>query len=443
MLTLASLVPDAIAEWSRRATGTDLRGHSVATQVAMFGFSRFRPTQDRILRILLGTLTRAALSVIALASCRDETPSNGGLGGPGAERVAWRVGVISPYSGGMIATDADRLYAYESGTSLAAIGLHDQRVKWRIATNESNFDSPLRGISICGGKVVFGSYSAMYGATPLTGDRAWRVQPSLGGSLQLGAPVCADSTVFIGTSQQLRVYAIDARSGLEKWAADLNPASGSRGLVFTPSVADGVVIACTREFTAPFAGMVVGLDASTGRELWRYRWPPLAPTVDAGCAKPTAAGNGLALASVDDGRVFAFDLRSGALRWTHPPIEGFLTPGEERPIAITNGVVMIGSLSGILTGVELTTGRQLWRIGSRDASYETNIIDPLVGDQNQFVGINQSGWALAIDAQTGRRQWTVQRGKQLNERILFASGVLTPDLFIAIGSDAVYAIRRY
>jgi outer membrane protein assembly factor BamB len=392
---------------------------------------------------VFGALITTALSAAAIAGCRDSAVTNGGSTGPGAERVAWRVNIVSPPSGGMIATDADRVYVYESGTSMVAIGLRDQRVKWRLGTYESNFDSPLRGIVLCGGRVVFGSFSALYGAVPSTGELAWRAQPSLNGSLQRGAPVCAESTVFVGSGEQLRVYAFDARSGSEKWAVDLNPTSGARGFVFTPSVSDGVVVACTREFSTPFAGMVIGLDATSGRELWRYRWLPLAPTVDAGCAKPTASGAGLALASVDDGRVFAFDLRSGAVRWTHPPVEGYLTPFEERPIAITDGVVMVGSLSGILSGVELSTGRQLWRIGSIAAADQTNIIDPLVGDQHQFVGINESGWALAIDAQSGRREWTVQRGKQLNERALFASGVLTPDLFIAIGSDAIYALRRF
>lgn len=394
------------------------------------------------MRVTIGKTLCVALAVAPLSGCREGVPFDGSSG-LGAERVAWRVGIISPYSGGMIATDADRVYAYESGTSIAAFGLRDQRVKWTLATNESNFDSPLRGVTLCGGNVVFGSYSALYGAAPISGDRVWRLQPSLGGALQLGAPVCADSTVFLGTSQQQRVYAVNARTGTERWVVDLTPPSGSRGFVFTPSFSDGVVVACTREFTTPFGGTVIGLDAETGRELWKFRWPPLAPTVDAGCAKPTAAVAGLALASVDDGRVFAFDLRTGALRWTHPPIEGFLTPGEERPIAITDGVVMVGSLSGILTGLELTTGRQLWRIGSRATAFETNIIDPLVGDRGQFIGINESGWALAIDAQTGRQQWTVKPGKQLNQRILFASGVLTPDLFIAIGSDGIYGIRRF
>ena len=376
-------------------------------------------------------------------ACAFGETATGGSTGVGAARVAWRVDIVSPATGGMIAADAERLYVYESGVSVVAIGLSDQRLKWRQGTNESNFDSPLRGISLCGGQVVFGSFSALYGAAPSTGAVSWRMQPSLGGALQLGAPVCSDSTVYIATSQLQRVYAVNAHTGAERWAVDLTPPSGARGFVFTPSVSDGVVVACTREFTTPFGGLVIGLDAVSGGELWRYRWSPLAPTVDAGCAKPTVAGGGLGLASVDDGRIFAFDLHSGAIRWTHAPVEGYLTPSEERPIAITDGVVMVGSLSGILTGLELSTGRQIWRIGSIAAIYETNIIDPLVGDKGQFVGINESGWALAINARTGARQWTVQRGKKTNERILFASGVLTPDLFIAIGSDAVYALRRY
>ena len=394
-------------------------------------------------RLVRRQSTRVFAAALAMNGCAFGDTATGGSTGVGAARVAWRVDIVSPATAGMIAADAERLYVYESGASMVAIGLADQRIKWRLGTNEIDVDRPLRGISLCGGTVVFGSISAVYGAVPSTGALSWRLQPSLGGALYLGAPVCSDSTVYIGTSQQQRVYAVNARTGTERWAVDLTPPSGARGFVWTPSVSDGVVVACTREFTTPFGGLVIGLDAASGRELWRYRWSPLAPTVDAGCAEPTAAGGGLGLASVDDGRVFAIDLHSGVIRWTQVPVEGYLTRTEERPSAITDAVVMVGSLSGILTGLELSTGRQLWRIGSIAAIYETNIIDPLVGDKGQFVGINEGGWALAIDARTGARQWTVQRGKKTNERILFASGVLTPDLFIAIGSDAVYALRRY
>jgi outer membrane protein assembly factor BamB len=393
---------------------------------------------SRSLRTLIPSLL---VTTCVLVGCHGDEPPTGGNGTARPGTVVWRVGIASPSRAGTLAADTSHVYVYRGGLAISAIRLRDHTEAWTAASDEvgdPNFS--MRGVSVCGQNVIFGSPSVGYAVNARTGERQWKWRPSAGGLLSYAAPTCAAGNVLITTGSPMRVYAVDATTGVEKWAANLDRRSGGNGFVATPRVADGVVIACTREFGVPLGGMIVGLEQTTGREIWRYEWQPQAPIKDAGCAQFVAVGGGLALGSADDGRIFALDLQSGVLRWTLPAIAGFLSPGDERPISILDGVVIVGSLSNIVVAADLATGRELWR--TEDALPGATVVNRgFVGDGGQFAAANLSGWALAFDARTGQRPWTV-KPVSVTERVLFGPGVLTPTLYIAVGSDGIYAIRR-
>ena len=377
-----------------------------------------------------------------LDACGDRTPTGGGKPSPGS--VAWRAGTIrSPLSAGSLAVDSNHVYTYRSGLAISAVRLSDRSIVWSASADEA-FDNgfPLKGTARCGDQVVFGSSGALYGVSPTNGQRSWRWQGSRRGFLLYTAPVCNAGTIFVGTGRPMFMYAIDANTGRELWAADLSIGGVDDGFVTTPQFSDGVVVGCTRQFTDPITGMIAGVDANTGAVLWRHTWSPELPTRNASCSVSVAAADGIAVGAADDGRVFGLDLRTGALRWTAPKIAGYVTGRDERPVWIVDGVVMVGSLSGVVTGLDLQTGTERWKSVDTDRVIST-IIDPsLSGDRGQFTGANTSGQILSFDATTGRRLWTTTPSGKLNEKLLFGPGVLTRDLLIAVASDGLYAIWR-
>jgi outer membrane protein assembly factor BamB len=383
-----------------------------------------------------------ALAFVLTSGCTDTI---GGLlsDGRNGDRVVWKAADIrSPVSASALAADSTFVFAYTSSQSIAAARLTDGRTAWSATADETtNVAAVPKGLSYCAGTVVFGSYLALYGVEPATGARRWRWRPSIGGGFDTGYPVCAEGTVYVGTSVRMRLYAVDARTGRERWSIDVGSQPNANGFVATPAVTADVVIGCTREFTLPKTGMAIGVDAATGRERWRYRWDA-APSSngDASCALFVAAADGIAVVAADDGRLFGLDATSGALRWTAPATgEAAVRQRDERPITISNGVVVAGSATGIVVGVDLATGGELWRTPPDDL---TSMIDGLASDAGQVVGVTQSGWALAFDSRTGARQWTVKSSNVQNVRLLFDTGVLTKDLFIAVSPDALYALRR-
>ena len=238
----------------------------------------------------------------------------------------------------------------------------------------------------------------------------------------------------------MRLYALDAVTGAERWVANLDRSSGGNGFVAPPRVGEGVVIACTREFGTPLKGMIAALDAGTGREMWRYQWTPFPPFENASCGRFVAVARSLAIGALDDGRIVALELRTGVVRWTAPPVAGLQSSLDERPLAIVDDTILaLGSLSGTVTAVHIDTGRRLWQT---PALTETVINNGLLADRGQVVAVSLSGWAMAFDAKTGAKQWTVRANAALTERAMYSPGVLSPSLFIAAATDGLYAIRR-
>ena len=72
-----------------------------------------------------------------------------------------------------------------------------------------------------------------------------------------------DGTVFFGSSADHKVYALDLKTGVEKWAFY------TQGPVrFAPVIRDG------RVYVASDDGHLYCLDSSTGKEMWRFRGGP-------------------------------------------------------------------------------------------------------------------------------------------------------------------------
>ncbi len=70
------------------------------------------------------------------------------------------------------------------------------------------------------------------------------------------SPAVADGLVFSGTSNQ-KFYAVDARTGQEKWRVEIGLYVRS-----SPAVVNGIV------YFGDWLGKLYALDAQTGQEKW-------------------------------------------------------------------------------------------------------------------------------------------------------------------------------
>jgi outer membrane protein assembly factor BamB len=178
------------------------------------------------------------------------------------------------------------------------------------------------------------------------------------------------------------VVAMDARTGSEQWRATIGPTyrghEGSHdGPISTPAVQGGEVFALGPN------GHLVGLDATTGKELWRH---DLVKEFNA-----AAPAYGFASSPLIDGQLvyvptggekspglLAVDRRTGKLVWSAAP--GQNASYSSPVIGIVAGTRQVISAAGDrIFAVTPDTGRVLWRVkgpGSGESVANAPIILP-------------------------------------------------------------------
>lgn len=377
-----------------------------------------------------------ALPFLFLTSCADPPVEPGSASGS----IAWTVpAIVSPARLATLATDGQHVFAHSDFGRIVSVRLSDRRVVWTAAADETVGVPGLRGVALCDGRVVFSSYLALYGAVPATGTRLWR--RLVPGTTEHSTPVCVGGSVFLTSSLSARaVYALDPASGATRWVTELPQINHDR-ILWGPTVDDDVVAVCTRIFTTPLSGELAVLDRRTGATRWRTMFPAVSPDAPNGCRFPPALAGGLVVASLDDGRLLAYEVATGGLRWTAPGAYEFPNALDERPLGVSGDVIIAGSLRGFIIGHDVQTGQERWRwiLGNGVGSV---VWGNWAVDGSMIVGTNPSGSAIAMDARTGQPRWVVAKGIALNERIFRPTGVLTPDLYISATSSGLVAIRR-
>ncbi|MBL9132601.1 MAG: PhnD/SsuA/transferrin family substrate-binding protein [Verrucomicrobiaceae bacterium] len=190
------------------------------------------------------------------------------------------------------------------------------------------------------------------------------------------------------------------------WQADL-PSDGIGGLVAT----ENVVIASCRD-TLDESDVWLCLDASSGRERWRYVSPAPARTpLDYGNsprATPLIAEGRLFLLGAF-GHLHCLDLSNGELIWTsHLPLE-FGAPLPKwghaaSPLLIDKKlIVQPGGAEASIIALDPETADLIWHTPGRRAAY-ASLIHATVNGKPQLIGLDEKtvgAWAPA----TGKRLW--------------------------------------
>ena len=138
------------------------------------------------------------------------------------------------------------------------------------------------------------------------------------------------------------VYALDATTGREEWR--FSPSGPALG-VSSVSVQDGMAVVGMGDF------MIHGLDAATGAERWRTRArAPFTPRLVPVAGDSLVVGDGA-------GHLYGVEGRSGKLEWV------FRVPGDlvdASPI-VAGGAAVVGDSGGQVSAIDPRTGLLVWK----------------------------------------------------------------------------------
>jgi len=238
--------------------------------------------------------------------------------------------------------------------------------------------------------------------TPRAAARAERIE-GVRFTVRTGAAIRGRPLVHAGLlvfgSNDGHVYAVDARSGVERWRRQTG------GAVASSAAASG-----DRLYIASRDGYLYCLAAPDGSVRWRHRfgaelgaqnyWDHLlsSPVVRDG---RVYIGGG-------DGTLVALDAGSGALQWRFDAGARIRsTP------AVHGGLVVVGTMAGQVIAVDATSGRERWRFATDGAAHSfadqgndtTSVFaSPTVAGALVTIG-GRDGQLYALDLATGKLAW--------------------------------------
>ena len=253
----------------------------------------------------------------------------------------------------------NRRFQPAAQAGLAAGDVPRLRLRWAFGYPDSA--SAQSQPTVVGGRLFVASErGVVYALDARTGCTHWSfaAQSGVRGAMTVGRRPSGRHALFFGDFNA-NVYALDAASGAEVWRREVETHPGARitgapvlhdGRLYVPVSSLEEVLAADPEYPCcTFRGSVAALDAATGESIWRSFTIPetprprgrnpdgfflmgpagaavwSAPTIDAERGLVYAAtGNAYTEpAAATSDAIVAFDVETGALRWTRQ-----LTPGD-------------------------------------------------------------------------------------------------------------------
>jgi outer membrane protein assembly factor BamB len=214
------------------------------------------------------------------------------------------------------------------------------------------------------------------------------------------------------------LVALDANTGRQIWSL-----KRERGHISDPSISGNLV------YVGIGSRTIVGVDAKTGQEQWRFSAPSSAKPVKglrlkllSGVYAPSPVlANRLVVFGTLEGDLYAVDQATKTLKWS------FQADGSIGRIAVLNGVAYFGTSSGFGYSVDLTSGREKWKI-------DAQLRWPLVADGSLY--FSDKGSIYAVDAATGQTKWKAKtRGK-----IGTGLGLAYNTIYFGGLDDSIYAL---
>jgi outer membrane protein assembly factor BamB len=221
-------------------------------------------------------------------------------------------------------------------------------------------------------------------AWPAELKQVWKVNVGFGDA----TPVLAGNEIYLNTRQgdQEVVLCLDATSGKELWkntyaamavtgpSASQHP--GPRG---TPAVSNGKIV------TFGASGILSCLDATTGKLLWRKENPTNAfPDFFTGTSPLITDGMCIVhIGKKDDGQVIAYDLNSGSEKWKWSG-EG---PSYSSPSVMTleGKKLLIVITEKNIMALSFADGKLLWQIAAPVQQRFYNCVSPYIDGQTIYL----------------------------------------------------------
>jgi outer membrane protein assembly factor BamB len=240
--------------------------------------------------------------------------------------------------------------------------------------------------------------------------------------------------VFARKAEQEVAQAIDLATGKSLWSAayaqayTMNSAATDhgKGPKSTPLLAGG------RLFTLGISGVLSGLDAATGKVIWRHDFgkefggPP-----EFGTATSPILDNGLLIVHVGGvkaGALRAFDPATGATKWSWTGDGGADGPGYGSPVVLVAGGVrqIVTASKKKVVSVDAAAGVLLWSL-PLETPYDQNSVTPVVNGDTVIVSGLEAATFAVKPVRGANGAWQANKLWEVREAAMYMSSPVLVD----------------
>jgi outer membrane protein assembly factor BamB len=273
---------------------------------------------------------------------------------------------------------------------------------WRFNANQLLEFSP---ILVRGTLYIVRKDSRVYAIDAKTGQQKWTHKV---GALSAASPAYANGRIFVVTLSG-RLVAMNASNGHIRWAKSLGSRSESSPLVLENSVIFGSE-----------NGTLYRVKQSNGKTEWTY-------SAGGAIKGGPAYADGKVYVGAYGGTVHAVRAGSGSPVWrssTSGARFGFGSGNFYATPAIAYGRVYIGNTDGKMYSFSTANGRLGWSKGTGSYVYGAAAVDNVRGVGPTIFFGSYSGTFYALNARTGGVRWSYGSGGQISGAPTVVGGVV-------------------
>jgi outer membrane protein assembly factor BamB len=115
----------------------------------------------------------------------------------------------------------------------------------------------------------------------------------------------------------------------------------------------------------------------------------------------------LLIAASGDGQLYGFDRATGAQRWALPPVtraDGRIADRDWRALAVSGRSLVAGSVTGIVTRIDLDGMREKWRYAHPEGG---SIALRITADERSVYVPHLGGLLVALGLHDGQPRWEI------------------------------------
>lgn len=287
-----------------------------------------------------------------------------------------------------------------------------REIKFRFKINGPIRSTPIvldQGLYFGGGDGYF------YALDATSGKELWKVKT--GGAIYSSA--AADQASVYFESRDGNIYCLQRSSGKLKWKLPMGKDLGDEN--YWDNYLSSPILVNDKLYIGSGDGNLYAIESATGKVIWKYNSNARIRTT------PAIEGNNIVIGN-NAGYVIDINRSNGELIWkfaTDGVKNSFESGNNDRKsifcsAAIADNVVVTGGRDGIVYGIDLKTGKEIWRNDHKGPW----ILSTAIKSGVAYIGCGSDALLQALDLHTGAEKWKFKAASAIFSSITIAGDMI-------------------